>query len=145
MNRRSTASETHESMLSPMNRGQARHAVIGLLAIHAAMLAYIGAVHSPNWDEMAHLPSGASHWRSGTFELYRVNPPLVRMIAALPVLLSDARTDWSAYDDGLYARPEFGIGREFIDINGRDAFWYYSLARWALIPVCLIGPWVAYR
>jgi hypothetical protein len=105
----------------------------------------MAAVHSPNWDEMAHLPSGLSHWQFGRFDLYRVNPPLVRMIAAIPVLFADVQADWSIYSDELYSRPEFSVGQRFIEINGRDAFWYYILARWALIPVCLIGPWIAYR
>jgi hypothetical protein len=121
-----------------------KYVALGTLALHAALLAYIAAGHSPNWDEMAHLPSGLSHWTFRRFDLYCVNPPLTRMIAALPVVLADAKTDWAGYPAGLYTRPEFDVGRRFIEINGRDAFSYYVLARWTLIPVCLIGPWIAY-
>jgi hypothetical protein len=57
-----------------------------LLAVQAALLAWSAYIHSPTTDEIAYLPAGISHWQFGRFELYRANPPLVRMVAALPVL-----------------------------------------------------------
>jgi hypothetical protein len=123
-----------------------RRVVITLLAIHATLLGLIAAVNSPNIDELAHLPSGLSHWRLGGFELYRVNPPLVRMAAAIPVLLTGAKTGWSTSDiASADARPEFTLGKQFVKANGRACFWYFTLARWALIPLCLVGGCVSYR
>ncbi|MEJ7640497.1 MAG: hypothetical protein WKF75_21635 [Singulisphaera sp.] len=49
-------------------------AAVALLSVHAGMLAWIGYRNSPILDEVAHLPAGISHWRFGTFDLYRVNP-----------------------------------------------------------------------
>ncbi len=57
-----------------------------LLVIHTLLLAASAWMHSPTRDEWGHLPAGVSHWQLGQFDLYRVNPPLVRMVAALPVL-----------------------------------------------------------
>ncbi len=70
-----------------------------LLAIHAGLLAYGAAIHSPSIDEVGHLAAGLSHWQLGRFDLYHVNPPLVRMIAVVPVLFVQPKTDWSQYSD----------------------------------------------
>ena len=64
-----------------------------LLAIHAVLLAWCAWHDSPTTDEVAHLPAGISHWHLGRFDLFRVNPPLVRMVAALPVIAAGAETD----------------------------------------------------
>jgi hypothetical protein len=78
--------------------------------------------------------------------LYKVNPPLVRLVAALPLLVSDCHTDWSATrNDTLYSRPEFAAGARFVKENGSASFTDIRLARWALIPLCLVGGWVCYR
>lgn len=37
---------------------------------------------SPTDDETAHLPAGVSYWQFGRFDLYPVNPPLVKLVAA---------------------------------------------------------------
>jgi hypothetical protein len=58
--------------------------------------------------------------RLGRFELYRVNPPMVRMAAALPVLAVEFRTDWSAFREAPGARPAFAVGAGFIAANGED-------------------------
>lgn len=57
-----------------------------LLLMHAGLLAWSIPRHSPTIDEMGHLAAGLSHWEFGRFDLYRVNPPLVRMVAALPLM-----------------------------------------------------------
>ena len=71
---------------------------IALLFIHTFLLGWVAYVSSPNLDEPGHLASGISHWEFGRFELYRVNPPLVRMVAAIPILLTNAQTDWGAWN-----------------------------------------------
>lgn len=137
------------NFLSDQNRSQ-RHWIFtscaaALLLIHAALLGWISYVSSPNLDEPAHLASGISHWKFGRFELYRVNPPLVRMVAAAPVLFTDAKTDWSAMSHStVTSRNEFAVGTQFVVLNGLRGFWYFALARWACIPLCLLGLWAVY-
>ena len=115
------------------------------MTVHAGLLAWMGYVNSPTLDEVAHLPAGMSHWTFGRFELYRANPPLVRSVAAIPVLLSNPKTDWSSFHDGPYSRSEFSIGSDFVKANGMRSFWYFTLARWACIPLSLVGGWVCFR
>jgi len=122
-----------------------RLAVALLLLIHAGLLAWIGARNSPTLDEVAHLPSGLSHWQFGNFDLYNVNPPLVRMLAAVPLLVTDPKTDWSPFDSGPFARSEFAVGRSFVEVNGPESFWYFTLARWACIPLSLLGGYFCWR
>lgn len=110
-----------------------------LLVVHAALLAMSAARYSPVRDEVGHLPAGISHWRFGSFELYRVNPPLVRMVGALPAMLLGCNTDWHAFDRELHKRCEYGLGRDFVAANGDEAFWLYTLGRWACIPFSLLG------
>ncbi len=115
-----------------------------LLVIHTALLVWLARTHSPNLNEPAHLVAGLSHWEYGTFTLYRVNPPLVRMAAALPVWLHGYTPNWSDYRDGLGVRPESVMGERFVGVNGPDIFWLVTLGRLACIPFSLIGLTVCY-
>jgi hypothetical protein len=127
------------------SRAITRSAVAVLLAIHAGLLAWQAYRYSPTIDEPAHMAAGISHWKFGRFDLYRVNPPLVRMVAALPMLVVDPKVDWSAFTEAPYARPEFAIGSALANGNGFDIFWDFTLARWACIPFSLIGGYFCYR
>ncbi len=115
-----------------------------LLTIHASLLAWSATTHSPNLNEPAHLVAGVSHWKFGRFELYRVNPPLVRMVATLPVLASVAKYEWSGFSESAGARPVFRMGRQFIKTNGEKSIWYFTIARWACIPFSLLGGLICY-
>lgn len=126
--------------------GNSKLLVAALLVVHGGLLAWGASRHSPSIDEVAHLPSGLSHWELGRFDLYRVNPPLVRLLAALPVLGTEAKTDWRRFsDDYKRSRPEFAIGRDFIAANGSRSFWYFTIARWACIPLSFLGAYICFR
>ena len=116
-----------------------------LLLAHAGLLAYGAAVHSPSIDEVGHMAAGLSHWQLGKFDLYHVNPPLVRMVAAVPVLWAQPKYDWSQFSDVPGARTEFDVGRTFIAENGERSFWMFTWARWACIPFSLLGGYVCFR
>jgi dolichyl-phosphate-mannose-protein mannosyltransferase len=113
--------------------------VIVLLSIHAGLLAYAAPRHSPTMLEPPSLVAGLSHWEFGRFELFRVNPPLVRMVAALPVRIAGYNEDWSMFHDSPGARPEFQIGADFIKANGERSIWLFTIARWACLPFSLMG------
>jgi hypothetical protein len=115
-----------------------------MLAIHTCLLAWSAYRHSPVLSEVGHLPAGISHWHFGRFDLYRVNPPLVRMTAAIPVMLSTPVTDWRHYSDNPLSRSETIVGIDFVNANGRRTCWFYTLGRWASIPYCWIGAIVCY-
>ena len=110
-----------------------------LLIVHSLLLAYSATRHSPTALEGPLLAAGVSHWELERYELYRVNPPLVRMVAAIPVVLVGCETNWTRFVDGPRTRPEYSIGSQFIEINGERSPWLMTLARWACIPFSLIG------
>ena len=122
-----------------------RLALVALLSVHAGLLAWMAERNSPTLDEVAHLPAGLSHLQYGNFELYHVNPPLVRTIAALPLLFVDAQTNWQGVQSGPTIRSEFTVGKEFLEANGPRSFWFFTLGRWACIPLSLLGGYICFR
>ncbi|MEX2316628.1 MAG: glycosyltransferase family 39 protein [Pirellulales bacterium] len=117
----------------------ARRCLLALLAIHSSLLAYSAYVHSPTLNEPGHLVAGLSFWKFGRFDLYRNNPPLVRMVAALPVMAAGYEEDWSGFYEGPGAQPAFGMGEDFVKANGERTFFLMMIARWACIPFGWIG------
>ena len=122
-----------------------RFAAVILVLIHAGLLAWGAARHSPAWDEPGHLVAGISHWQFGTFDLMRVNPPLVRAVAAVPVLVAMPVTNWRGYEDGVGVRPERSARRTLAAVYADRIFWVHTLARWACIPFSLLGAYVCFR
>jgi len=115
-----------------------------LLFLQAGFIAYSGSRHSPTHAEPAFLASGLSHWKHGGFELYRVNPPLVRMIAAVPSVVVGAAEDWSRIEHDPGSRPEFPVGEDFTRVNGARTIWLIQLGRWFCLPFSLLGAYVAW-
>ena len=115
-----------------------------VLFLHAALVGVQAWRNAPNLDEVGHLPAGLSHWIFGNFDLYRVNPPLVRMIATAPLLPFHPQTDWSQYHPAARARAEFDVGVSFLRANGAESFKYFTLARYMLIPVSMMGALACY-
>lgn len=130
---------------NPISENPRRVAVAFVLSLQAGLLAYSATRHSPTDLEPAFLASGVSHWLLGRFEPYRVNPPLVRMVAALPAVLIGCKTDWARFHDGPGARAEFLLGEDFIKANDSESLFLLYYARWACIPFNLAGSFCAYR
>jgi hypothetical protein len=64
--------------------------IVPVLLIIAAVLAVTSLIgDSITYDETSHLTSGYSYLKTGDFRLAPENPPLVKMWAALPLLLVD--------------------------------------------------------
>jgi hypothetical protein len=129
-----------------MNGGKVvmRRLVFLLLFLHAVMLGWSAFHHSPLVDEPAHLASGLSHWQRFSFDLYRVNPPLVRSVAAIAVLLLPHQTDWKSYSDNPYKRAEFQVGTDFKNCNTKNYHTLLFAARLFCIPFSLLGGFICY-
>lgn len=112
-----------------------------ILFVHASILSYGAFKNAPTYDEVGHMVAGLSHWRFAEFDLYRVNPPLVRLLATAPVLFIPHQEDWQDWDQGGLSRQEFSIGRQFIKANGEHSVLLFSVARLACIPFSCIGAW----
>lgn len=126
-------------------RHGAKLLVAGVLLAHAALLARSAQLHSPTFNEIGHVPAGLAHWHYQMFELYRVNPPLPRMVATLPLLFCDVKTNWANYELSPFSREEIPMGIRFAKTNGSRTFELFTIARWACIPFSLLGAWICYR
>ena len=97
---------------------QFRHAGAFLALVAAAVLLSSECLRSNPImiDAYAHLPAGISYLDLGRHFIYRENPPLVRLLAALPVWMSGPRM---TYDRASSAdRSEWRVGTGFIAANG---------------------------
>lgn len=119
--------------------------VLGILLVHAAMLTWCAKRDSPTWDEVGHLAAGVEHWEYGQVGFYQVNPPLVRLLASLPVLPLAPDLDWSRRSQRPGSRDEFNVGFDLLRRRGDECFWLFTLARWACIPLSLLGGYFAWR
>ena len=127
-----------------------RALVISLFVLHVGLVAWIDATNSPNPDETAHLAAGADVWQSGRFDLYPVNPPLVRALAALPIVYGCTDADWASTCEeqrnmSPRTRSEFSIGIGLVRNNPDRVMWFFTLSRLACIPLSVIGGYFCWR
>ncbi len=121
-----------------------RVVVVTLLTIHAGLLLHSLRQNFVVVDESAHLAAGISHWQTGTYSMYRVNPPLPRMLAVLPVLLASPNTDGIYPIETPGIRAEFRSERPFVADNAERYFDLVCLARLAGVGWSLLGGWLIY-
>jgi 4-amino-4-deoxy-L-arabinose transferase-like glycosyltransferase len=118
-----------------------------VLAGSAVAAVYGAMIHTPPLYELGHLPAGICHWEYGRYELYRVNPPLARMVATLPLVLlgeSGPERDWSNYQLDPLSRETVPMGIRFYKANGERAMLWFRLARLAGLVFLPLGAWACY-
>jgi hypothetical protein len=95
---------------------------------------------SPNKTEVGHIAASVYFWHTLRCDVFHVNPPLTRIIAGLPVVLCGPGCDWNSYSSRPQDRAEWRMGSAFILANAPEKVrWCFTLARWSLIPILLIG------
>ena len=120
--------------------------VVAILAIYLCLLIRAITVNSPVMSEDALLASGVSHYKCSRFDLYRVNPPLVRLLAAYPVkdVLSGDKNAWWQYNTDPLKRSEFLVGANLVK-NRHDYPDLISKARmWVAVPFGLLGAFTCF-
>lgn len=115
----------------------------GLLALHSALLAHSAVSHSHVADEMGHLAGGLSHWKYGNFEVYRVNPHLVRVWACTFVPHDRLPIVWQVSTDPK-SRPEFRLGHALLERHGMAAEEALFRARLFCIPISVLAALVCF-
>ncbi|MCL6505091.1 MAG: hypothetical protein K6T86_20640, partial [Pirellulales bacterium] len=122
-------------------------AIAGLCVFVAVLGAHTAFVHTPPLYELGHLPAGICHWEYARYELYRVNPPLARMVATLPLVLLGEygpKRDWSNYQLDPLSRETVPMGIRFYKANGTQAMVWFRIARSANLVFLLLGVWACY-
>jgi len=97
------------------------------------------------FDEAMHIPAGISHWKTGDFSMYRVNPPLPRMIAVLPVMSAGPVTSGIIPWNAPGVRSETSSARAFSMENAGQYRELVSRARLAGIGWSLLGGYLVFR
>ncbi len=112
--------------------------LLALILVHTTLLAYSATQHSPVFVEGSNFIAGIRFWQTGQHDLFKVNPPLSRIICALPVVIAGVDMDWSALNT-RDLRPEYLLAEDFFDANGSRSIWLCTLARWVCIPFSTLG------
>lgn len=125
-----------------------RAIVAGVLAIHIVLLLDGAWRNFVTVDESALIAAGLAHWETGQYGVYRVNPPLPRMMATLPVHLGGAGSQGAsevAYEDVPAYRSEWRLGDALAQARWADYLGLVRLSRLAGVFWSLLGAWVIYR
>ena len=118
--------------------------ILLILWIHVTIVTYGAFRNGPAWDEVGHLVAGIEHWDHGTFQLYKVNPPLPRLLAAIPVILRSHAPLKIETRPPFYGRPEWTTGINFVEATGSSVFDLFAWGRMCLIPFSVLGAMVCF-
>jgi 4-amino-4-deoxy-L-arabinose transferase-like glycosyltransferase len=106
-----------------------RFAVAAMLVAFSAGALDQARHTSATFDEVPHLAAGYTYHRWNDFRLNPEHPPLLKLLAALPLLAMDVRPsadDLAARGDGLEtARPALAYLRRAFDAGLRDTNWQW--------------------
>lgn len=128
-----------------------RYATFFIFIILFTLLTWNICCNFSNFDESAHLVGGLSIWKSGSFGLYNVNPPLPRMVATAPLaFFCKPEVDWSFLEkerrrSNVDSRPEFSMGLSFVRANIDNLRTYLILSRLMCLPFALLGAYFCWR
>jgi hypothetical protein len=116
-----------------------------VLTLHAVLLLHSLRRNFVTVDEFGYLAAGVSHWDTGTYGMYRVNPPLPRMLAVLPVLAARPQRDYHRLTDVPGERSEWTVGHDFLAANEARYFDLVCLGRLAGLAWSLAGALLVFR
>lgn len=116
-----------------------------LAVVFVAML-LVAQIWRSGWcnDESAHIPAGLYHLETGRMDAYRVNPPLPRMLAALPLLIDHPKLEWFSMA-APHARNEYVFAQNWIQANLTVVPRQLRQARGVMILFFALGAWTIYK
>lgn len=109
--------------------------VTTLLLIMAAELVFSVRRQSQTFDEAAHIFAGYSYWKHADYGVNPEHPPLVKLVAALPLL--PMRLNVPAVPDGDFKAMEFSAGRAFLYSNDAGSILFRARLAAALFTLAL--------
>src|SRR5260370_27874195 len=112
------------------------YALVSLLLLLMAVLSLASSrQQSPTYDELVHSPSGLSYLQRRDARLNLEHPPLLKVIAAVPLLFSDVHANYNDHSwcgaGGLDCQWTFG--KRFFSEWNRDPAHIVFLARLPMI------------
>ncbi len=108
--------------------------VVILLAVTFLLPFFSAQNFSAASDEITHLPSGYSYWKTGVVQLNLQHPPLAKLIAAFPLLFLDLK--FNSQDSSLSGplSNEWQFGQKLLFANDAD-----RLLFWGRLPIMLLS------
>lgn len=136
-------------LLHPVRAGvspRVRFAALGLISLQAALISLGLWRNAVTFDEVCHLPAGISYWHFGQFWCYHHNPPLVRLIAALPAVITEVPVDYEGYRyvPGSRAADD-ELARRFMLANRADYLGVFVRCRVAIVAMTVLGGYLVFR
>ena len=119
--------------------------VLVVVGLFVALLLVAQIVRS-GWcnDESAHIPAGLYHLETGYMDAYRVNPPLPRMIGALPLLIDHPKIEWFSFENPK-RRNEYTFAENWIRDNLESIPRQLILARSMILLYFALGAYTISR
>ncbi len=112
--------------------------LVFILLATAFLLPFFSAQNfSPSSDEITHLPSGYSYWKTGQIILNPQHPPFVKLTSALPLLFMNLKFD---INDPTLSGPfknEWEFGKKLLINNNADRMLLWGRLAPMLISVLL--------
>lgn len=119
--------------------------VIILIAIHTVLLIWSSLRNGFGWTEVGLLPAGILDWQYNGFDVFRVNPPLVRMWATWPLAFYGVEIPFIGTSPDPRDRAEWSVGKAMIEQYGTHCYVWLGVARMMCLPFAWIGMIIAYR
>ena len=107
--------------------------VVAGAAVYAALAVTSLRTQSATFDEGSHLPAGYTHLKLGDHRLNPEHPPLVKTLAALPLLFMDVTI--KPDDEAWALRRQWEFGKRFL-YRWNDAD---RLLFWGRLPIVALG------
>ncbi|MDR1925474.1 MAG: glycosyltransferase family 39 protein [Planctomycetaceae bacterium] len=121
--------------------------ILFLFFVQAVIFIYVSWSTSPNRTEIGHLGASAYFWQTGKFDVFHVNPPLLRVVSGIPVFLfCNPKIDLKNYSPRPQDRCEWRLGNSFVTVNSSDDVRFYVfLSRLVCLPFLFLGSYFGYR
>ncbi len=116
-----------------------------LIGAHVGLVVWCAVRYGFAWTEVGLLPAGVLDWQYGSFDVFRVSPPLVRMWGTLPVLALDPEIPFRGVLPNPRSRAEWAVARAMLDADSEAAHFWLKTARLFCLPFTVAGMWVAAR
>jgi hypothetical protein len=121
-----------------------RLAAVLLLVLFAVLCVHGLRWDTPTVDEFAHLPSGYYTLTTGRFDLFPLNPPLVKVLSALPLLALHPSLDPGAKIENTGWYP-WVYGTGFMERNRPIYDQIFLLGRLPVVALGLLLGWLVFR
>jgi hypothetical protein len=131
--------------LLPWQSRERRHDAVAavLLAVLSFQCVFFMMKDAPTHDEPSHIASGYSYLVTGDFRMGPTQPPVARMLAALPLLLTKPAVNLDA--ESWREADEVTFAREFLFHSGNDADAVVSSARLPVVLLCVLLGFFVFR